>query len=245
MKIKTTFTFILKSSGFLVKFISLTKAMAKLRSSNFTVEPEKIFAAEDFSSSDAIVGAEKRMKCNQCNYASSYVGHLKVHMRMHEKAKSKQSKQCGPSSSESSSLGRENTDKGSEAEKTYKCNPCNYWCTGADRMRMHMKSHNRSKSMFDCTLCNYASASARDMRGHTIAAHRSLFDNSPSVTGSGKKKHAKRISGEKPNQCNRCDYASSCGSNLKAHIFFYHFCYFVSGQSLFGVTAAETDDRVE
>ena len=174
------------------------------------------------------------MKCNQCNYASSYVGHLKVHKRTHDKAKSKQS---NLSSSESSSLGKH------AEEKTYKCRPCNYWCTGADRMMRHMKSHNR-RSVFDCTLCNYESATARDMRAHTLT-HRSLFDNLPSARGGSERKHVRRVGGEKPNQCSQCDYASSCSSNLKAHMFFYHFCYFIYGQSLFGVTAAETDNRVE
>ena len=212
--------------------------MARLRSSNSAMESDKFFDRQDFSLSDAI-SRDKRMKCNQCNYVSSYAGHRKVHMRTHDVAKSQQRNQCGLSSSGSSSLGM-NTDKCNK-EKTFKCDPCNYWCTGADRMKRHMKSHNRNRSIFDCTLCNYASANARDMRVHTMK-HRSLFENSPSVS---ERKHGRRISGEKPNQCNRCDYASSCGSNLKAHMFFYHFCYFISGQSLFGVTAVETDDRVQ
>ena len=179
------------------------------------MEPGKFVGSQR---QDAI-SADKRIKCSHCNYASSYMGHLKVHMRTHENTKSKKSY---ISSSESSILEKHN-------EKTYKCSPCNYWCTGAERMKRHMKSHNTVESILYCTLCNYASANARDIRAHTIA-HKSLFENPPSVA-ERKRKHARRINGKKPNKCNRCNYTSSCGSNLRAHMFFYHFFYFISGQS--------------
>ena len=244
VKIKTAFTFIFMSSGVLValKYQS-ERSSSRLRSSNSVMEPNKLFC----SRRQDVISADKRMKCNQCNYASSYMGHLRVHMRTHENTKSRQS---NLSSSESSS---------EENEKTYKCNPCNYWCTGAERMRKHMKSHNTVvEKSFYCTLCHYTSANARDMKAHTLAhndtversfyctlckyksacardmrthtlAHKSLFENQePSVSERWKGKHTGRIGGEKPNKCNRCNYASSCGSNLKAHMFFYHFCSFIS-----------------
>ena len=171
---------------------------------------------------------EELHKCNQCNYVSSHAQHLKVHLRRH----SRESNQYDNSSSEVSSQKMRKIR--STEKKTYKCNPCNYWCTGAERMRTHMRGHNREK-LFNCTLCDYASPHPRDLREHLIDTHRSLFDLSPSVeTSSSSRKHVKSPSGEKANHCSRCDYSSSCGSNLKVHKFFYHFCYFVSGRTWIG-----------
>ena len=48
--------------------------------------------------------AEKSNKCNQCDYASSQVGHLRTHLKTHSGEKPNKCNQCGFASSDASSL---------------------------------------------------------------------------------------------------------------------------------------------
>ena len=57
----------------------------------------------------------KSKKCNQCDYASSHAGHLKVHLKTH--------------------IG----------EKSNKCNQCDYASSHAGHLRTHLKLHSGEK----------------------------------------------------------------------------------------------------
>ena len=55
--------------------------------------------------------AEKSNKCNQCDYASSQVGHLRTHLKTHS------------------------------GENPNKCKRCDYESSRADNLRPHLKTH--------------------------------------------------------------------------------------------------------
>ena len=71
------------------------------------------------------------------------------------------------------------------AEKSNKCNQCDFVSSFASALRRHLKTHIGEKSN-KCSQCDYASS-------HTGTLGR----------------HLKRHSGEKPNKCNQCDFVSS------------------------------------
>ena len=60
-------------------------------------------------------GRKKSNKCNQCDYASSYAGNLKTHLKTHS------------------------------GEKSNKCNQCDFASSYASALRRHIKAHNRAK----------------------------------------------------------------------------------------------------
>ena len=59
---------------------------------------------------------EKSNKCNQCDYASSNMGHLRTHVKTHN------------------------------GEKSNKCNHCDFACSQAGSLRRHVKTHSGEKS---------------------------------------------------------------------------------------------------
>ena len=69
---------------------------------------------------------EKSKKCKQCNYASSDLGNLRTHLKMHSR------------------------------EKYKKCNQCDYAFSRAGNLRIHWKTHSGEKTSILCNQCDYA-----------------------------------------------------------------------------------------
>ena len=59
--------------------------------------------------------AEKSNKCNQCDYASSYLGNLRAHLKTHS------------------------------GEKSNKCNQCDYASSQLGHLKTHLKTHGGEK----------------------------------------------------------------------------------------------------
>ena len=69
---------------------------------------------------------EKSNKCKQCNYASSDLGNLRTHLKMHSR------------------------------EKYEKCNQCDYASSRAGNLRIHLKTHSEEKTSILCNQLRYA-----------------------------------------------------------------------------------------
>ena len=65
----------------------------------------------------------KPNKCNQCDYASSWTGNLRAHLKVHSGEKSNKCNQCDYASSQAGDLRRHL--KTHSREKLKKCNLCN------------------------------------------------------------------------------------------------------------------------
>ena len=79
---------------------------------------------------------EKSNKCNQCNYASSGMGHLRRHLKVHNGKKSNKCNQCNFATAYITSL-RTHMKKHS-GEKSNKCNQCDFASSNARTLWDHL-----------------------------------------------------------------------------------------------------------
>ena len=96
---------------------------------------------------------------NWANIFSHYAGatNLRTHLKTHSADKSSKCNQCDFASSYASSLGRHS--KTHTGEKSNKCNQCDFASCWADSLRTHLKTHSGEKSN-KCNQCDYASSQA-------------------------------------------------------------------------------------
>ena len=125
---------------------------------------------------------EKPNKCNQCNFASSQVDHLRVHLKMHSGEKPNKCNQCNFASSEVHHLSVHL--KMHSGEKPNKCNLCDFASSRAGNLKTHLKTHTGDKSN-KCSQCDFASTQAIGLR-----------------------RHLKIHCGDKYNKCNQYDFCS-------------------------------------
>ena len=76
-------------------------------------------------------------KCSLCDYATSYTGSLKTHMKTHTGEKSNKCNQCDYASSRAGHL--KTHMKKHTGEKSNKCNQCDYTSSQAGHLKTHMK----------------------------------------------------------------------------------------------------------
>ena len=82
-------------------------------------------------------------KCNQCEFASSYVSVLRTHLKTHSEEKSNKCNQCDFASYYASVL--RTHLKTHSGEKSNKCNQCDYASSQASHLKTHLKTHNGEK----------------------------------------------------------------------------------------------------
>ena len=117
----------------------------------------------------------KMNKCNQCNYASSHKGHLKVHMKIHSGEKTNKCNECDYSCSLASELKNHFTNltnatdmtmhfpgqaiwgvvwKHHGGEKSNKCNQCGYASSHVSNLKTNVKMYSGEKSN-NCNQCDF------------------------------------------------------------------------------------------
>ena len=95
----------------------------------------------------------KSKKCNQCEYASSYKGNLRQHLKIHSGEKSNKCNQCDYASSLAGNLRKHL--KMHSGEKSNKCNQCDFASSQAGDLRRHLATHSGEKTnkCNQCTMC--------------------------------------------------------------------------------------------
>ena len=89
-------------------------------------------------------------KCNQCRYASSNSGNLRIHLKIHSGEKSNKCKQCDYASSDTHVL--RTHSKMHSGEKSNKCKQCDYASSWAGSLKTHLRTHSGEKSN-KCNRC--------------------------------------------------------------------------------------------
>ena len=93
-------------------------------------------------------------KCNQCDFASSQAGQLRIHLTTHSGEKPNKCNQCDYAFLGTFELRRHL--KTHSGDKPNKCNQCDFATSLASNLRTHLKTHSGEKSN-KCKQCDYAS----------------------------------------------------------------------------------------
>ena len=111
---------------------------------------EKIL--ESFDNVEGLVRVTKTgtmpNKCNQCDYASSWAGNLRTHLKKHGGEKSNKCSQCDFASPYTSAL--KTHLKVHSGEKSNKCNQCDFASSNTSALRTHLKTQWRKVKQMAC-----------------------------------------------------------------------------------------------
>uniref|UniRef100_S4RCW1 Zinc finger protein X-linked n=1 Tax=Petromyzon marinus TaxID=7757 RepID=S4RCW1_PETMA len=154
--------------------------------------------------------------CNVCGKKFKTRGFLKKHMKNHPKQTTR---------------------------KKYRCTDCDYGTGKKANFHSHLQSHRlvllspatmaaaalggshqHPTEMHKCRSCDYETAEPSLLSRHLVAVHSKSFPHRCPECGkafrhpSELSKHVCIHTGEKPYACALCNYRSTCGSNLKAHV---------------------------
>ncbi|KAH9495064.1 hypothetical protein Btru_018737 [Bulinus truncatus] len=161
----------------------------------------------------------KMYHCELCDFSCDYKSTFSAHQKKHSTVKKYKCAHCEYMCNDTSRM--KDHLLCHTTEKMFQCDLCDFSCKRRMGLKDHMKVHTGEKP-YQCKECDYTCRSSEGLKSH-MAKHYGVKPFTCDVCGQGcsssylLKKH-KFIHGDKPLQCNYCDYKCIQKKQLTNHL---------------------------